>query len=936
MIPDANEAAISGILEDLRGRLEGHDPPPEGWLGALRAALGPWLDPADDAGGRGEAARRLVVMADVAECLAAEGEAASAGLSRFFAEALDRLSEAARLGGLDAATAWILRESAASWGEYLALLDPSSDPGTSADPCAEIPPEADTAGPAIDLAALLRSMAGSGSGPAGGLEETSAAPPAPVGPEAPATGDAADDDQPGPDLLREARDLELDAEIRSVFAADLSDLLGRIQDLVLGLDPDGEDAGRRMHELGRCYHTLKGAAGSVGLAGLAAAIHALEDRLERAGGRPSAALCRLLERSLGQIEGVLGVLGGPGPTAGAAGREGGTRTAGEDALATSGAVEPDGLVRVPSDRFEELTELGSMLLARREAWAEQAERARQLAEAARGCSFRIRASVDRLCDGVLLAARPGGPGRDPTDDDLPGLVHRLTEQAEDVSALAATAREAAASAREEAEELARLALRVRETLQAVRVVPVRGLFRRLVRVARDAARVEGRAIEVDLVGEDTVADRVLLDRVFEPLLHVVRNAVGHGIEPPDQRGRAGKPATGRITLEARLEGHAVAISVRDDGRGLDYEAIAARGRSLGLLGPEEDPGVERLQSLIFQPGFSTRGQANAVSGRGVGMDVVAREVERLRGRIELTSRAGGGTRLTIRLPARLLLEHVMVVRAGGRCFALPTAAIESVHRDEEGGAAHRGDPDHPSATVGGRTLPAAGLGAILGLSARSGVPRPTVLVVGTGAEPLALRVDRVEGALELVVRPLGPLLAGHPVVSGVGLATGGELLPVLDVTGLLRLAGGERASLEPPGPDGGPRALVVDDSLSVRRIASRNLRALGLDVDEASDGEQALGKLRLRPYQLILTDLEMPRMDGFALLAELGRADAPGRAPVVVTSTRNDPETRRRVLKLGASGFVPKPVDPEELARVVGRALAVADRPAAARAQPGP
>jgi len=200
-------------------------------------------------------------------------------------------------------------------------------------------------------------------------------------------------------------------------------------------------------------------------------------------------------------------------------------------------------------------------------------------------------------------------------------------------------------------------------------------------------------------------------------------------------------------------------------------------------------------------------------------------------------------------------------------------------------------------------------------------------MVGADERSRALRVDRVEGGLELIVRPLGPLLAGHPAISGVGLTTGGEIIPVLDIAGLLRLDCGDGRGPDPARSCDRPRALVVDDSLSVRRVATRNLRALGLDVDEASDGEQALGQLRRRPYHLILTDLEMPRMDGFALLAELERTDIQGSIPVVVTSTRHDPETRRRAHSLGARAFVAKPVDPQELAAVVHGLLTDAGGP---------
>ncbi len=899
MTADPRAGELADRLDRLRDRLADEGPVPSGWSAELRAALDPW--PVADAPADGpwvEAARRLLLMEETWECLAIEGGAAADGLPAYFDGALGRLAEALRSGDGAPAAAWIVGESADGWGEYLRLLDPTIGSATEPDadpwdePEAEPGPGQDE--PAFDLAALLRTIGGA-------VPAILPTPPPPAPPPAPATATA---DRDGPDLVAEARALELDPELRAIFAADLADLFGRLQEQVLGLG-DAEE-GPRLGEIGRCYHTLKGAAGSVGLVRLADAIHELEDRLERAGGRASADLIGRLERSLAQVEGVLGVVGG-----------------GEapDRPSDAGPSEsPDGLVRIPADRFEDLTDLCSDLLGRRRAWADRAERTKQLADAARTCSHRLRASVDRLGEAVHRSARRSADGRDRRGDDLAGLVRRMTEQAEDLAALAATAREVSIAESEEAESCSRLALRLWETLQSVRVVPVRGLFQRLVRVAREAARVEGRTIEVELIGEETGADRVLLDRAYEPLLHVVRNAVGHGIEPPEVRARAGKPAVGRIALEARREGHALAIAVSDDGRGLDLDAIAARGRRQGLIGPDERPSVERLRALIFQPGFSTRNQANAIAGRGVGMDVVAREVEQLRGRVELDSEAGRGTRLSMVLPARLSLEHVMVVRVGGRAFAVPIAAIDSVHRHAGDGSAVD-DRGRPVATIGDRRVPLADLGAILGIPGPAELPCPILLMTAADGEPLALRVDRIDGALELVIRPLGPLLTGHPAISGVGLTTGGEIVPAIDLAGLLRLA-----SVARPGPDrtvagARPRALVVDDSLSVRRIALRNLRALGLEVDEAADGEQALGELRRRTYRLILTDLEMPRMEGFALLAELGRTGALEKTPVVVTSTRSDPETRRRVLGLGARAFVAKPVDADELAAVVGGLL---------------
>ncbi|QDV35812.1 hybrid sensor histidine kinase/response regulator [Tautonia plasticadhaerens] len=1004
-------------LDRLRGQLAGTDAPPGGGPPAIREAIGP-IDPEADPAAA-DALGRLALMAEVWDCLVAEGPEAVSPLPGFFERAIDRLCDGLRLGDPGGASAWILRESESRWGDYLALIDPSIDPAAGGR--SEGQPTTPCDPPAIDAAELIRRISGlPASGPPASpapppdprppapaddgpaidaaeltraLTDPAAVGPAPLAPRAldlgptardgPTPPPAVDDDpgpaidaaellrrltgsppsagppggtDPGPpageapwweralevpaiqarakapavaDPMAEARGLELDPELRAILIADMTDLFGRIQGLVLGLGSGG-DAGR-LHELGRCYHTLKGAAGSAGLTLLAASIHDLEDLLEEAGGACPDDLVRRMEESLSTIEGTLGALddregpdvesppGDPtSPTASAPPTDDGP-----------GHSEADGLIRMPAARFEELVDLCSELLTRRRAWAGLADRMKGLAHSARGCSHRLRGNVDRLTEAVPTAAI-GGRAPRPLDDELTTTLRRMGEQAEDLVALAATAREAALPMAAEAEDLSRLSLRLWEGLQSVRIVPVRSLFQRLIRVARDAARVEGRAVEVVLVGEETGADRALLDKAYEPLLHVVRNAVGHGIEPPDDRERLGKPRAGTITLEARREGNTVVLSVRDDGRGLDHEAILAKGRRVGLIGPDEHPGVDRLNGLIFHPGFSTRSQANSVSGRGVGMDVVAREVELLRGRIELSSTRGRGTGMTIRLPTRISLEPVMVVRIRGQAFAVPTSAIDAVGRADR---VDRGGPGaRPTVAVGGRELPMLDLGSILGFSGPIGDSCPTVLVVTADSGAVALRVDGIDGPMELVLKPLGPLLAGHPAASGAGLSPAGEVIPALNVAGLLRLAGAgarESTAISAPVPlDERPAALVVDDSLSVRRIASRRLRALGFEVDEANDGEEALGRLRGRSYRLIMTDLEMPRMDGFALLAELGRTGVMDATGVVVTSTLTDEATRRRVLDLGAIAFVPKPVDPGTLALAVSPLLGLGPRPA--------
>jgi chemotaxis protein histidine kinase CheA/ActR/RegA family two-component response regulator len=494
--------------------------------------------------------------------------------------------------------------------------------------------------------------------------------------------------------------------------------------------------------------------------------------------------------------------------------------------------------------------------------------------------------------------------------------------------------------------LARQSLQLWDSFYSLRIVPIRGLFHRLARVAHDAARVEGLQVDVTMSGEDTGVDRAVQDKAFEPLLHLVRNAVGHGIELPADRARAGKPAAGCLALKAEREGNTLIIVVQDDGRGLDSQAIESKARQLGWLAADERPSGERLHQFIFQPGFSTRSQANAISGRGVGMDVVARSVGQLHGTIDLASHPGRGTQVTLRLPARLAWETTLIVRVDGQPLAIPASQVESAQPFEP---SHRrpevpGDPaaaDLPPAAIEVPTvlfrdqaIPVVSARETLGIGRSLLSSCPKLVIVRGGSRLIGLVVDAVQGTEDLVIKPLSPLLAGHPLVSGTSLSVNGEVIAILNPSGLERWLNIRRvAAAAPAAPSTaqGPRpsslgerpaVLVVDDSISVRRGLVRLLHGLGCDVQEVSDGVEALGRLRSWSYAMVVTDLEMPKLDGFALLAEMRRSLALATVPVVVVSTRCDPVTRRRVLESGARGFLAKPVDPVELERTAQPLLA--------------
>jgi chemotaxis protein histidine kinase CheA len=742
----------------------------------------------------------------------------------------------------------------------------------------------------------------------------------------------------------------MDPELREAFLAEAADLFERIESLVLGLG-QGKPDGEALHELGRCFHTLKGASGSVGLVELSTLVHGLENGLEETGGGAAAELVNGLHDGLRQIERILDALrggttadlpasieAGPGLGPEAAGRaveatdpspgrpsDAGSLTPSRRnpmAAAPSDATASEGPLRVPSAKIDVLMDLASELITRRGFWSTQAGGMREFAAQSRACRNRLLASIEQLHDLGLAREVPRGVAATPIvidpDADLPGLVRRLSEQAEDLAALTEIARASTNLLADQSDALDRLTAQLWDALQAIRITPVRGLFLRLARVAHDAGRVEGRQVEVQMIGEEDGLDRAVQDKAMEPLLHVVRNAVGHGIEAPADRVNAGKPMTGHVTLEARREGNTMALSVADDGRGLDYAAIEAKGRRLGLLGAHEPAVVDRLNALIFEPGFSTREAANAISGRGVGMDVVAQEVARLQGTIDLTSEPGKGTRLTIRLPVRLALERAMIVRVDGQALALPVGLIDAVRPFVPGD--RQGHGASAVVRVRDQTVRLIDVRDVLGFPAASPTSCPKLLLTHGDGGALGLLVDTIEGTRELVFRPLDPLLGGHPVFSGTSLLASGEVILALRPSGLARRLreAGSPASRSRREPVDRPAAvLVVDDSLSVRRVVTRQLRGFGLNVEEASDGLEALGKLRGRSFGMVLTDLEMPNLDGFDLLAELGRMGLLGSLPVVVASTKCDPETRRRVLGLGARAFVRKPVEPDDLSGVI-------------------
>jgi len=481
---------------------------------------------------------------------------------------------------------------------------------------------------------------------------------------------------------------------------------------------------------------------------------------------------------------------------------------------------------------------------------------------------------------------------------------------------------------EETNQFSKITTRLQDEITRVRMMPLTLLFQRLQRAARDAARKESKEIEFITVDNDTRLDKLILDRLYTPLLHIVRNAVSHGLESVEGRQAAGKSATGQIRLHASCEANQVVIEVVDDGRGLDLAAIRSTAIQRGLLAPDAVVDDDTLTQFIFYPGFSTAATVTDVSGRGVGLDVVRQEIARLSGSIQVRSSRGESCAFVIHLPLTLAINQAMFITAGGETCALPLNFVERVQEGNVQDITVSGQHELVRTPEG--LVPLVRLGRLLDVPV-SGASKAVVLA-RVGNQRVAIGVDRILRKQDIVVKPLGPLLQGHPLFSGATLGGDGQVVLIVDLPRLLETEHTSMVSEEASVGDdkATPETahsvrntiLVVDDSLSVRKVIEKHLHSLQFKVELAVDGLDALEKLRTGRIQLVLTDLEMPRMHGFELIAEMRRQEIFRRVPIVVVTSRDAEKHRRRATALGANDYIIKPFSREQLAKHINHQLA--------------
>ena len=438
----------------------------------------------------------------------------------------------------------------------------------------------------------------------------------------------------------------------------------------------------------------------------------------------------------------------------------------------------------------------------------------------------------------------------------------------------------------------------------------------------------------DIVGGSIEVDRGVLDRMNAAFEHLLRNCVTHGIETPEQRQAAGKDPTGSIVVSLEQEGNEVSVEIRDDGAGLDLPRIRARAVEMGLVAADATLSDQALMHLIFAPGLSTVAVLTEVAGRGVGMDVVKSDVQAMGGRIEVRSDAGRGTRFKLVMPLTTVVTQVVILRAGTRSIAVPSNLVELVQRLPADHIEQARRDGHYG--YGGLQLPFYWLGALLdggGSSLETMSARTLPLVIVRSAQQrIALHVDEVLGSHEVVVKNLGPQLSRLPGLAGMTLLASGVVALIYNPVALAavygeaahRLMQGQPAAApldgqarrEPARP--APLILVVDDSLTVRRITKRLLEREGYRVALAKDGLEALDQLAGERPVVVLSDIEMPRMDGFDLLRNIRGDAALADLPVIMITSRIAQKHRDIAAELGASHYLGKPYSEEELLRLIG------------------
>lgn len=528
-------------------------------------------------------------------------------------------------------------------------------------------------------------------------------------------------------------------------------------------------------------------------------------------------------------------------------------------------------------------------------------------------------------------------------DDVNILSRSLTEISADVTEVLTQLEGFMGRVDSDIDEFTKLAHHLQDEITAARMVPIGNLYTRLSRTVRDAVKAAGKPVDLSLEGAETELDNNIVQHISDPLIHLVRNSVAHGIEDADTRRRASKPEKGRIAVRAYHRGNHIFIEVEDDGRGINYESVRQSVVDSGAMSSiaAAELTERELREFLFRPGFSTASSMSELAGRGVGLDVVRANVHALNGEIEVRSETGRGACFTVKVPLTLIISQALFIRCGTSVFAFPLAVVDEIRRLR---------PEEIE-DVGGKLLTRVRdvVTEVVRLDLQLALPplEPLngyfhMVIVKVAGRQVGVVVEEVLGKDEIVIKNLGDYLRRVKLFPGTTIASDGSLILLIDLNRLVVADTAERHALPASSPAArvfapGAEAVaagsipseavdaiendrvvvVVDDSISVRKFVGRMLEKAGYRVKLASDGLEASEVVAQVGCHLVITDLEMPRMNGYELMAHLRQGPATRKIPVLVVTSRAGAKHRDRAMKEGASAFLTKPVQEDQLIATV-------------------
>jgi len=475
---------------------------------------------------------------------------------------------------------------------------------------------------------------------------------------------------------------------------------------------------------------------------------------------------------------------------------------------------------------------------------------------------------------------------------------------------------------------------LQDEITQARMVEMDRLFQLFQRPVRDLAQAENKKINMVVTGGDTKIDKTIFEIISDPIMHMVRNAISHGIEGPEERTRLGKEPGGALILSARHDGSSIVLQIEDDGRGMDPEQLRRAAVEKGFLTPGEAKALSDgdALNLIFRPGFSTAAAVGKVSGRGVGMDVVTTQLGKINGRIEIKTEKGVGTRFIIKLPLTLAIAQALIVKVKDQEMAIPMNLVEETTRFSDKDIQRAAGEE--MINLRGSLMRLMRLNTLLAtgkLPKREEDFRYPTLILVLADKRLALMVEDIVGREEIVVKSLGDYLKNVRMFSGATISGEGNVRLILNVAHLFgeetistktSYVGGREASAAAEAQLRKPRVLVVDDSISIRKYVQRFLDRSGYDVETATDGMNALEVLAKEKYDAVVTDLEMPVMHGYDLIAEMKRNPVFTSIPIIVLTSRAGEKHRQKAIDMGAQDYLVKPFEEQEMIEALKRLLA--------------